>query len=436
MQIFLTLGYLAIFIFLIRRSHFFRIDGLHDSLPSLLFFFKVLAGICLGLVYTYIYTDIKTTDTFKFFNDSKILYRSLFEHPYDFFRMFSGYHASDADLRHYYLEMDSWLNTNMFVNDNRTLIRLNALICVFTVGHYYANVVFMNFLSFTGLMCLFKLFARILKEEKKLLLLTTFFFPSLLFWGSGLLKDGLLIFGLGVFLYSFSKAMENDFRLKNILLLLLGFITLALTKIYVVSILIPLLLAWVISVKAKSKRPAPVFLITSGILFLIAFNIYRIFPEVNLTAALYWKQWNFYEYAKSMQSRSLIQIPKLDFTQLNLIKCALAGFFTTLLRPSLPDINSNPLQLLAIAENLMLLAILALPFVFPNRNRREGKTLLVFSFFFTAFLFMLIGMITPVLGAIVRYKIPAFPFIGFIVLYYTNTKLLSGKLPFLKKYLS
>ncbi|MBL0102990.1 MAG: hypothetical protein IPP51_04100 [Bacteroidetes bacterium] len=436
MQIILTITYAVIFLFFIRKFSFFKVEGISPKAPSAIFLIKIAAGICLGLIYTYYYTDIKTTDTFKFFNDSKILYGSLKNSPWDFFRMISGYHADDADLRHYYLQMDSWLNNNMFVNDNRTIIRLNAFFCLFTIGHYYPNVVFLNFLSFSGLFCLYKVFISVLPERKKALLIFTFLFPSVLFWGSGLLKDGLLLFGLGLFLYQFHKLLTDKIDKSRIFFLLIGIAVLFLTKVYVIALLVPALFAWYLSNKLESIKPIYIFLASYLIYFVVAFNVYHIFPEYHLAAILYWKQWNFYGYALLMHSNSLIQIPLLDFNAITVIKYSPNAFANTLLRPSLLDISGNPLQLLAIAENTLILLLLSLPiFFYRKQNKASQNSLFLTACFLTITLFILIGLITPVLGAIVRYKIPGLPFLGFVLLYLTDILKLKKRIPILDKYL-
>ena len=144
MHILLTCAYVAAFVYIIRKWSFFKSEGIPASWATYLFLFKIVAGVILGLIYTYHYTDPKTTDTFKFFNDSTILFQSIWTHPYDFFRMLTGYDAESEELRSYYLRMDAWLNTNLLFNDNRTIIRLNAIFHFFSLGYYYIHVVFLN----------------------------------------------------------------------------------------------------------------------------------------------------------------------------------------------------------------------------------------------------------------------------------------------------
>jgi hypothetical protein len=221
-----------------------------------------------------------------------------------------------------------------------------------------------------------------------------------------------------------------------VLFLLIGIAVLFLTKVYVIALLLPAIIAWPLSKQFSGIKAVYIF---SGIYlayFVIAFNLYHLFPDYNLAVILYWKQWNFYGYAISMHSNSLIPIPLLDFSALTVIKNSPVGFVNTLLRPSLFDISTNPLQLLAIAENTALLFLLLFPVVFYRKSNRAGSnSMFLISAFFVTTLFILIGLITPVLGAIVRYKIPGLPFLGLIIVYLTDFEKVKTRIPVLGKYL-
>src|SRR4051812_33206457 len=113
MQIALLLGYLFLFLFLIRRSKFFGLESISPNWVSLVFVLKVIAGCSLGLLYTYYYKDRSTADTFKFFDDSKIISAQLWEHPKYFFEMLTGINGNDPELTPYYYSMNAWNNKDV-----------------------------------------------------------------------------------------------------------------------------------------------------------------------------------------------------------------------------------------------------------------------------------------------------------------------------------
>ncbi len=415
MHILLTCAYVAVFVYIIRKWSFFKSDGIPVAWLTYLFLFKIVAGVILGFIYTYHYTDTKTTDTFKFFNDSTVLFQAIWSHPYDYFRMLTGFDADASELRVYYLRMDAWLNTNLLFNDNRTIIRLNAIFHLFSLGYYYIHVVFLNFLSFIGLFCLFKVFEKECPERKKELLLFTFLLPSTLFWGSGLLKDGLLIFGLGVFIYHFYNYLKSPNPSKHLIPLLLSVGLLSITKFYIIILMAPGLITWWLTTRFKLKRPSIYIFSAYLIFFACAFNFYRILPEYNLTAILYWKQFNFYGFAASVESKSLIEIPRLGLDTWSILKNVPQAFLTTYLRPFFNDVKGNPLVLLSVLENCIIYIVTIIAFLNFRKPIQNDKGFLWIAIIFILTLFILIGLTTPVLGAIVRYKIPALPFLGFVM---------------------
>jgi len=84
----------------------------------------------------------------------------------------------------------------------------------------------------------------------------------------------------------------------------------------------------------------------------------------------------------------------------------------------------------------LLIALILLSF-FSGLKRRvkqtiERKNIFWFCVFFVLILFTIIGLTTPVSGALVRYKIPALPFLGIAMLTFFNIDYLSEKVPFFK----
>ena len=69
-----------------------------------------------------------------------------------------------------------------------------------------------EFVFFTGLIFLFKAFREMI-SGKDLLIQRNFFFPSLLFWGSGLLKDGFCYSRLAYYIFSFESQQNSVFQI-------------------------------------------------------------------------------------------------------------------------------------------------------------------------------------------------------------------------------
>ena len=431
MEVILTTGFAFLFFFIIRGNKFFKTDFTAAWIPATFFLVKCLSGILLGLIYKFYYTNHNDTDTFKFFTDSKIMFDSLYSHPKDFIRMFTGIDGKAPELYPYYEKMNSWLNTNLIFNDNKTIIRLNAFFRFFSLGYYNVHVIFINFISFTGLFCLYKAFSFYCPDKKKELFILTFLMPSVLFWGSGLLKDGLLISGFGLLIYSFTLFLNNGFTLKRFAGIAIALLIMLVTKTYVLTIILPGLLAWWISNKRNATTVILTFLGIYALYFTIAFNLYRINLDYNMAALIYYKQKNFIDMG-NIHKATMISFPLIECTAVSIIKNSPAAFCNTLFRPFITDVHGNPMILLSALENILIILLIIVCLISINANRKKLNPIIIFSLIFIFLLFVLIGLISPVLGAMVRYRIVAIPNLLFVLIYYYDRIKLINRLHFLK----
>ncbi|MFO7864016.1 MAG: hypothetical protein R6U85_08465, partial [Salinivirgaceae bacterium] len=223
MDFILSLPYLLLIIWLLPKISFVKRTEISASAIRIFFTLKALVGVGLILLYTYYYPK-GSSDTFNYFRDGKILFEALFHNPLDYFRMLTGIGGDAPHLMYYYDEMNFWLkdfNYNLF-NDNRTVIRFNALVMPFSFGNIYVHTYVMNFLAFLGLMGIYRFFSQMLHFPQLLSLIAVTLPPSLLFWGSGLLKEGIVLFALAMFLFAVQGINTQSTKLFPWLLLILS----------------------------------------------------------------------------------------------------------------------------------------------------------------------------------------------------------------------
>lgn len=423
MEFLLATAYAAVFIWILRRSPFFRPAELPSAWLMIAFLLKVGAGVFLGWMYYHHYKDKYTSDTIKFFDDSGLLFNTLRKHPYDFIRMFTGIGGDEPSLRHYYVEMQAWLNKDVLFNDNKTIIRLNTFFRFFSCGYYYVHVVFINMISFTGLYCLYLALRTELVGKHRILFVLIFGTPSLLLWGSGLLKDGLMLFALGLLLYSFTRCLEGFNLKRHLLLLAFSLYLLLFTKFYVILTVAPGLTAWWLARRRKGLKAGLIFVAVYGVLLTAGFNLYRINERYDLTDLIYWKQRNFINQVKSLQPGSAIELPPFEDSFRGIITAAPSALVRAVMRPSLFDHPDNILVVMTALENMLLLGLILLLLISCRlRPMPEASPLFYFSLFMTIIILTLVGLITPVLGAMVRYKIVVIPFLWFMVLRLVDAK--------------
>lgn len=386
----------------------------------------------MSLIYTYYYTDRNTADIFKYFDDSKIMFDALLKKPGDYISMLTGIgNDSQYFSDHYYKLMNNWYRvyeSNIY-NESHTIIRFNALIRIFSFGYYNVHTVFICFLSLSGLVALYKNALKFIKNKNKELIFGIFLLPSVIFWGSGVMKEGLLFFGLGFLIYHFFAIIEK-FTIVSLIWIILTTTLIYFTKFYVLAIAIPVLVAHFWISKSNEKFILMKYLIVFVIYIFLGTELHLIFPKLNTLEILVTKQHDFIGLAKFMNSGSLINIPLLTPDIWSFIKYAPQAFFITMFRPFVTEADSM-MVLMAALENLLISLVLIIALVFAN-YRQIHKSIFYACMFAVIFMFVLTGLITPVMGAMVRYKVPALPFLMILLIMMIDKEKMIKKIPFLK----
>ncbi len=418
LEFILSLAIIAFAIFLIDRIPVFQHQKINTGTFKIIFLVKLVAGFLLYLIYTRYYTDRATADIFRYFDDADIMYQSLFTHPYDYLRMLTGYDSASPDLQHYYDAMRNWYNTDMVFNDTRTMIRFSAFLKLFSLGTYYPHAVVMCFLSLCGLTALYRFFTSFIEGKELVLLVAVFLMPSTLIWTSGLIKEAFLIFSLGMLLNTLYNLIEKkEVTRRNFWQLIIFLCCLFFIKPYIIFLLVPCIASWMLLKNNANtqflKVVAVYFVYGCLVVFTAEFLFGKRIPKLLLD-----KQTEFFHVADRDHANSLIQIPPLTNAYSSLIVNAPNAIKNVIFRPSLFEVK-NPLILLAAIENLIITISLlfSLYFVFKSKFKIASYWVLI-AFFFCMTIFVLTGLVTPILGAIVRYKVPALPFFLFVIISY------------------
>ena len=427
LNVLLPLIYLAFFLWLIGKLNYFKIAGFSALSLQFAFLLKAFCGLVIYLIYTYYYPVRMEADTFKYFDDSKYLYNALWEHPLDYFKMLFGINCeNDYFLKHYYSDMYNWYRSydNGLLNDNRLVIRLNAFVRLFSFGNYYVHSLFFNFLTFIGSYSLARLFL-VFSESKWKTYLVVFLIPSFVFWSAGILKESILIFALGSFTWNVYKLISSSHKISTYLWILFLIPILFVMKFYVFVALIPAILAWWIS--QKTKRTISIHLVTIVACLLVALGIGTIFPTYNFLVIMAAKQGDFINLANFLKVNSSIYMDYLEPNLWSFIKASPKAFINTLTRPW-PTELKGILFYPPLFENLFIIFILFIGWFYRKKVNPQQWKFIVFCLTFSILLFVIIGLTTPIIGAIVRYKIPAIPFLIFVALLFLDDSKLPQKL--------
>lgn len=395
----------------LKRLPFFRnLPGL--PYPTLLIFFliKAIAGAAFILIYTYYY-ETATADIYRYFFEGRVIYEALWQNPADYLRLVTGIDANAPHLYEYYHKMHYWWDPRFFpvYNDNRLIIRYNALLNLLSFGKIYVNAVIANFLSLAGLVAFYKFALRHVAFQKlNWIKWGIFLFPSLIFWGSGLTKEVILIPALGFFFYYFDRIIYSE-KLSIIQYVIFALLVtlLLLLKGYVLILLLPCLMAFILSVKIKKIGPGILFsLVIFSVIFMI-FTISWLFPHFNPINILASHQNSIMQFSVLVNAGSIIHEVYLEPTIKSILLYSPRALFNVLFRPHLLE-SLNPVILLAALEN-MIIVLFILAMVFFAFKKKQLNNIEYLGIWFTLLLFVFIGLTTQVYGTLVRFKIPALP---------------------------
>jgi hypothetical protein len=507
----LAVLYFLLFVFLISRSSFFKDDVISLKFITGILFLKSLGCLAYYWVYFCYYPPGFNGDSVSTLHDAKIMYDALPHHPFDFLKMVLGLHSnldSDPLYEPYFKFIEKWdradITSDFFLNDNRTPIRINAIIMLISFGNYSVHAFVMLVLSFVGQFTFYKAFKKYVPKKEMLLAIIIFLTPSILFWTSGVLKEPIAIGLLGLFVYVFMKLfIELQFKFKYCLVLIFTLLLFLILKPYILLlILIPLILlalvkAFKIDVYSLKKMIAfytlALSVIYTGTFLILKFGFQKdvintivvrqndfinlskggtfflngekyVRFEVNDTthyklvdkermlfkfdvhsAFIYWHINNLRDtiYETNNQdttlfkfisacgpSGSAISMQRLEYSFASFAKIIPQSFYNVLCKPFFFDSHSI-LELMASLENLCIILFFVFCFIYRSKNRVD-KNLLLFCITLIITSFILIGLTTTVMGAIVRYRIPFIPFLLLIPLLFLDINPIK-KIPFINR---
>ena len=420
MEVLLSFLYLLVALLIVWKSSAFFLPGLPRFAPVILLIAKVLCGLALAWIYNDYYTDRSTADMFKLFDDSRFMHEALYEKPSDFFRMVFGLDKNAPYFDHYYFKMNNWYRPydveNGVYNDTRTLIRLNALVRVFSLGVYAVHILVWCLISLLGLSFIYKTFYRFLNDRPYLLGFAVFLMPSVLCWGSGVLKEGVVFLLMGIFISACFRWVLSGFRWKYPIMIVFAILGFYLLKIYILIALIPGTLALLINKVFEFKRVRFIFFCSLLIVGIVGANIQYVFPSINFLEVISSKQQAIIRLAYYTDAGSVLQMNPLEPNIFSFLRNLPEALFNAAFRPSIIDAH-NALQWFAAFENafILLCFILAIGLYTPQQDpikRAAGW----FCISFVLVLFSIMGLSTPILGTLVRFRMPAIPFL-FIAFY-------------------
>ena len=429
MEILLTSIYLTLILLLIKKWKFFKSKQLSIKLLTGLFIVKFAMGLFVFWIYSGYYSNNKynrhDADIFKYYDDSEVIYNSLKSKPLDFTQIILGLDFNkDYFSDEYYINMNNWdthYKSHIF-NDARVIIRINAFFRIFTFGFYSIHILFFCFISFLGLFALFKATSSYIASKEKLFFICLSLTPSILFWSSAVLKEPLMIYAVGFILLYFKNVKTDRLKIVPTIHLLICLLILFFLKFYVFCILIVLLIPFSInSLKDFRFKVVPYFLC---FLFFTSLTLLlkKVDSKFDIAQLIEQKQASFISESKYKNAGSYFEITDLNPDYQSIVKAIPIGIINSLSRPLIWKVKKL-IQVPSAIENIFFISFILMSIINILKNKSilaKHTNLLLFCLFFVLINYALIGIITPISGALVRYKIIALPFLIILLLKTTH----------------
>ncbi len=365
------------------------------------FIFKILAGILYGWLHLHYYGG----DTWGYFKYGRLIADFLPNAPIDYIRLtflpkpdtLPPQWIQIADTIGYWNEISGY-----------AMVRFQAFLHLFSFGHYNVHVVFWEFLSIVGMFYLYSVVRFFQPNAPKLLLYLMVLLPSFLFWGSGVHKETVCIFSLGLLLYQLVQVFRGQYQWFRFPLIALGALFVFLVRPYALALFLVAILGLYITYKNPKKAFLKFGLLYALTLALVVLISY-LFPQYNFFQKLVNVQHFFLVYDKG---NSDIPLQALEPNLWSFIKQSPQALINVCLRPSPWDAN-NTFSYLACIETLFFIGFFAFCFwrSFQVKSDHLIKIFLYFCLFFGISYLLLIGLTVDNLGAIVRYRMVPFLFL-------------------------
>ena len=418
--------YVGIILFVGLRISSGFIDNSDRFVFNLGLLAKLVSSFLIGVVYWYYYKD---GDTVYYYERMLRVSAELKNNVVIGSKLiFYGYPEKADELY--------FIMTSLRAHDTASymVVRIASLANVFCFGIYTNVALLFSVFAFSGLWQLYRVACRALPGvSKRNLGIAILLFPSVVFWGSGLLKDTLTLGGICWVIACFYRGIIlRQKPIVNILLMLTIGYFVAVIKSYILVAFVPAAFFWYVAERRKSSlgdRPSALTPILATISILLSLVVLSQLGDVlgrysveNLQyEAEAMQQWHHqveevYDYEGSSYS-----LGNTDFSTFGLITKAPIALVTTFFRPFPWEIN-NPLMALSSLESLTLFS-LGLIVLFQSSNNRQ-KTLvnifrqypiLQFSLLFSIIFGFAVGFTAYNFGALVRYKIPCLPTLGIVI---------------------
>jgi hypothetical protein len=396
---------------------------------------KIVGAILLGVIYTFYYNG---GDTFNFHTiGSRVMWEAFWDSPSDWIDMFFANGQHQGSFYKYSSRIYFFSDKPSFF-----LIQIASVFDLFTLSSYAGTACFFAVISFAGGWAMFVTFYRRYPQLIKWIAITTLFIPSVVFWGSGLLKDTLVLAFLGFIVYTVDQIfILKKYSLISIILLVVSLYSVFVMRKFILQAFVPSAFLWVYYSRLISfKSPVLRILVFPVIVCLVAGFSYFSFVKIGEGDVRYsvdklaeTSRTTAYDiaYYSGRGAGSTYSLGELDGTFSGMLKLAPAAINVSLYRPYLWEIRS-PLMVLSAVESFVFLLFTIYIILLRRQNfllalkNEDVIFMLVFSIIFA----FATGVSSYNFGSLSRYRIALLPFFStaLVLILYSNSLKKEGEL--------
>jgi hypothetical protein len=390
---------------------------------------KILGALALGFVYQFYYSG---GDTYVYHTyGSRQLWEAFIDSPETGLKLFFSRGKLSPGLYEYFDKI--W-----YLRDERSffIIQIAFLFDLITFSSYSATATLFAVISFTGAWSLFRTFYNVYPNNHRWLAISCLFIPSVVFWGSGIMKDTITLAALGILTYMIQQIfIYRKITVNRVFFMLLALFTIFVVRKFILQAFLPAAVLWITAsyyhrIQSLVARvvilPAMIIVILVASVFLATkigegdkrYALDRIAQTSQITAydIRYWT---------GKDAGSGYTLGELDGTIGGMLKLAPQAVNVSIFRPYPWEVTNILMAFSSMESFVMLLITLFLIFrYFGNVVSNWKNPEVLFCLTFCVIFGFAVGVSTFNFGSLVRYRIPILPMYSVALVLLTA---LSGK---------
>jgi hypothetical protein len=375
---------------------------------------KIFGAIALGFIYQFYYGG---GDTFAYHtHGSRHIWEAFMDSPQEGLKLLFAEGQYGPGYWDYAEKIWYYRDQNSFF-----VIRVATVLDLITFSTYSATAVLFSVIAFVGGWMMFATFYHSHPDAHRWLAISCLFVPSVIFWGSGILKDTLTLSFIGISTYCVWKLfIRKRFSVWLILLLILSFFIVYSIKKYILISFVAAVMVWIAAgyffqIRMLMLR---IMMVPFVVIFCVGATYYSLSklladdPKYSLDKLAKTAMVTAYDirYWTGKDAGSGYTLGELDGSLGSMIRLAPSAINVSLFRPYLWEVRS-PLMVLSAVESFMAMVI-TLYLIIRIRLRvfRYMTRDVVFCLAFALIFAFGVGVSTYNFGTLARYKIPLLPF--------------------------